>query len=89
MTTSNYSHQLKKHQVLDLEEMANDLDTLSDIGHTIWHALKSECGEASITGAQYDLANRTYELTQKLKAYAAERRAETDFFDEFGGDDNG
>ncbi len=89
MTSSNYSHQLRKQQVSDLEDMVYELDRLSDIGHTIWHALQSECCEISINSVQYDLATRTYELAQRLKAFTAERRAETDFFAQQGGADHG
>lgn len=78
MSASNYSHQLKVHQVHDLEDMSRDLDTLSDTAYTIWHALKAESGDGSITGCQFDLGNRLFDLSKKLEKFTAERAAESE-----------
>lgn len=77
MSNSNYSHQLKMHQVHDLQDMGRELSTLSDVAHTVWHAMKSE-GEANIIGCQFDLANRIYDLHEKLEAFTKERAAEAE-----------
>lgn len=86
MSNSNYSHQLKMHQVNDLQDMSRELSTLSDIAHTIWHAMKSEGCEPNITGCQYDLASRIYDLHEKLEAFTNERAAEAEVLSAGGAD---
>ncbi|MEZ5535085.1 MAG: hypothetical protein R3F02_05610 [Thiolinea sp.] len=62
--------------------MVRELDTLSDVAYTVWHAMKAEGGDSSIAGCSFDMANRLFDLKDKLKTFTEERAAEAEVLGE-------